>query len=952
MELVGPILEVIKCFGGPTCRYLDNHRKLEENMSDLRRRVDGLNIRKKDIELRKDAELRSGKVAKKEVERWFEDVERINIEMQTIEQKLCDVSYFSRGRLGKLVCRKIKGVKEVHQQGKFLDGVAVDAPPTRGVILQTTDLEGEINVKEQIWEYLMGDEVAMIGVCGMGGIGKTTIMKHINNQLLKEAPFDKVIWVTVSKELNVVKLQEDIASACDMKHLLPKNELERATKLMDILKTKRYVLILDDVWKQFSLLQMGIPEPRHDGSKLVITSRSIDVCLSMGCKVLKVQPLSKEESLNLFLNHVGHGVLEDPALKEIVKLVVDQCSGLPLAIVTIAGSMKGVDDVREWRNALYELCERVKSVRGLDTEIFKCLMFSYDRLGDSKIQNCFLYCSLYPEDYTIERSMLIEKWIDEGLVDECGCRQAMQDRGHSILNKLENNCLLEKGVHSRGVKMHDVLRDMALSLKKANPRFMVKAGMKLKELPCEHEWTADLEKVSLMHNSISEIPPGISPKCESLSTLLVQGNHKMERISEPFFKHMPGLKVLDLSYTDIRYLPNSISYLENLEALVLRSCLKLRHVPSLAKLRSLRKLDLYYTAIEEVPHGMEMLTNLTYLALDSENVKELPMGILPKLSNLQYLVTTSYVRGEEMAKLRKLEIFSGLFTEPQEFRKYIKSVAGPRPTNYSLLVGSYGIFEFFQHRESYLVWQFEQLEIHKIVYFFKCSLRGDQDPVVLPIDLEALHLEECHDLLSLSYSFLFHDQANDLKHCYIWQCKGIQCLLDLSYSSCNLLQSIETLHLRRLQTLRRLVRVGVPAVSTSQAPTLPAIFSSLKVFYLESCSSMKKLFSIELVQGLQNLEELEVVCCEKMEEIITSEDEEEEEGEEGNHIGERMVPETTTFILPKLKKLHLLYLPELKSICSSGVTIHVDFLDYKIDHCQKLKPFPCCFCISGEKVFV
>ncbi|WRX28131.1 NB-ARC - like 10 [Theobroma cacao] len=241
-------------------------------------------------------------------------------------------------------------------------------------------LEGEINVKEQILEYLMGDEVAMIGVCGMGGIGKTTIMKHINNQLLKEARFDKVIWVTVSKELNVVKLQEDIASACDMKDCLPKNELKRATKLMDILKTERYVLILDDVWKRFSLSQVGIPEPTHDGRKLVITSRSIDVCLSMGCKVFKVQHLSKKESLNLFLKHVGHAVLQHPTLKEIVKLIVDQCGGLPLAIVTIAGSMKGVDDVHEWRNALNELCERVKSVRGLDAETFECLMFSYDHL--------------------------------------------------------------------------------------------------------------------------------------------------------------------------------------------------------------------------------------------------------------------------------------------------------------------------------------------------------------------------------------------------------------------------------------------------------------------------------------------------------------------------------------------------------------------------------------------
>ena len=85
---------------------------------------------------------------------------------------------------------------------------------------------------------------------------------------------------------------------------LPGNEIERPTALIKILEGKRHVLILDDVWKQSSLLDVAIPVPTlHNGSKLVLTSRSIEVCKSMGCEVVKVQPLSAEESLNLFLNH-------------------------------------------------------------------------------------------------------------------------------------------------------------------------------------------------------------------------------------------------------------------------------------------------------------------------------------------------------------------------------------------------------------------------------------------------------------------------------------------------------------------------------------------------------------------------------------------------------------------------------------------------------------------------
>ncbi|WRX28506.1 NB-ARC - like 10 [Theobroma cacao] len=133
--------------------------------------------------------------------------------------------------------------------------------------------------------------------------------------------------------------------------------------------------------------------------------------------------------MNLFLDRVGHSVVQDQNLKDIVNKIVEQCGGLPLSIVTIAGSMKGVNDMCEWRNVLTELENRVKSMRGSDIQ--KSKIVSYN-------------CSLYREDFVIGKVELIENWIDEGLLDGLRTRQEMRDRGHSILNKLENNCLLER----------------------------------------------------------------------------------------------------------------------------------------------------------------------------------------------------------------------------------------------------------------------------------------------------------------------------------------------------------------------------------------------------------------------------------------------------------------------------------------------------------------------------
>ncbi|XVF18425.1 hypothetical protein REPUB_Repub11eG0020400 [Reevesia pubescens] len=690
MELVGPICEVLKCLGVPTCRYIEHHRKLDERMNDLQTRVDQLNTRKRDTESRIKAEHRWGTILREEVKNWLRDVQIINAEIEVINQRVQNVSCFLRARLGKQVSQTVEKVERIIERGRFTEALVIDNPSTAGVAFQLEHLEGETIVKTEIWNYLMDDEIGMIGVCGMGGIGKTTIMKHIHNQLLEaEALFDKVIWVTVSKEINITKLQQDIAKAMNIV-ALPESEQERVAALMDELGKRRYVLILDDVWKHFSLLELGIPKSTSgNGSKLVLTSRSIEVCRSLDCKIVKVHPLSDEESMNLFLEHVGRGVLEVPSLKEILGHVVRECDGLPLAIVVIAGSMKGIDNVHEWRNALRELRDHVRSVKGTDDEIYGRLKFSYDRLGDSKIQNCFLYCSLYPEDYVISREELIEYWIDEEFL-EIGSRQDMYDRGHAILNRLENNCLLEKVRDGHNVKMHDVMRDTALYIKSYSPRFMVKAGTGLKELPSKQEWAEDLEKVSLMRNSmsLSEFPSDLSPNCEILSTLLLQNNMSLQWIPESFFQHMYGLCILNLSYTDIEQLPNSVSNLEKLNALVLRGCYRLRYVPSLKKLKALRKLDLRYTAIEKVPSGLEMLANLIYLDLCTESLKELPIAILPKLSCLQYLIlyvesSTLKTNGlDAAARLKKLETFEGRFTELIDFNTYSKSIQGQRLTSF------------------------------------------------------------------------------------------------------------------------------------------------------------------------------------------------------------------------------------------------------------------------------
>ncbi|KAE8674472.1 hypothetical protein F3Y22_tig00111754pilonHSYRG00093 [Hibiscus syriacus] len=202
--------------------------------------------------------------------------------------------------------------------------------------------------------------------------------------------------------------------------------------------------------------------------------------------------------------------------------------------------------------------------------------------------------------------------------------------------------------------MHDLVRDMALHITRGTPRFLVKAGMSLTEPLDVQEWKQDLEQVSFMKNRELQVmyplkkPP---PRCPMITTLLVS-DCGIKSIPGAFFKHMHGLKILDLSENPIKSLPGSISDLKNLTALLLAYCQNLKKVPSLSKLGVLKMLN------------------------------GIPNGILSKLSCLQHLnVGETSVRGEEIAGFKKLEFFEGRFNDVSNLNMYVHALhdrEGPR----------------------------------------------------------------------------------------------------------------------------------------------------------------------------------------------------------------------------------------------------------------------------------
>ncbi|TYG71728.1 hypothetical protein ES288_D05G421300v1 [Gossypium darwinii] len=892
-----------------------------------------------DIKLQLKAELLSplGKIPKQGVENWLKAVKEMIREAQVVENKVSNGRYLCRACNGKLVDEKTREMKEfLNNAPNASEGLAMDGP-SAGLPLPTSELVGEEAVRNEIWACLMQEEVSKIGVCGMGGVGKTTIMKHIHNDLLKEQRFERVIWVTISKEFNVMKVQDDMADALKFKEGWPRegDKLRRAAILSEMLKNAgKHVLILDDVWDKVSLEEVGIPEPSgSNGCKLVLTTRSEHVCKYKGCKVIKVKPLSEEEALILFLNKVGPTIVQSPTIMPTLKLivvVVNECAGLPLTIVVVAGTMKGEDNPRIWKNALKELKERIGKVEGVEAEVIERLKFSFDHLKDEKVKYCFLHYALYPEDFGIRKDELIECWIEEGFIDDMTTRQEMKDKGHVILKKLEKNCLFENITNVRGqpcIKMHDAVRDMSLSITRMNPRYMIQAGLQLEELPEKKQWSPDIEKVSLMYNSISEISIDVLPtKCQLLTTMLLQHN-PIKKIPYSFFINMPFLCVLNLSGTKIESLPNSISELKNLTTLLLGGCYILRDLPCLSMLQELKNLDLSWTKIEEVPEGMDMLIKLRYLDLGVHTLKEIPAGLLPKLVHLQHLSFDVHnektsLKAEEMEPLKKLECLTGRFEDINEFNKFIFSMQQSKKNliKYYLVVGS----------------SFRLAEIDKTV-----KIRGVQnwegELIMHPIEIQELHISNCDYLRSLVDDNSSFKNAIDLRVCRIWGCEGIECVVSLSSfasSSAHPFQSLEELDLVDLPKLSALIMKdeGIGSATTSTlAPSAP--FSHLKVIGITKCSSMKTLLPHWLLPNLQNLEEIDVDACSQLVEIL---------GAATSELDEKGSDALIKFHLPKLRELRLTMLPNLKSICSKCGVMVCDSLQLiqVAGDCYKLKRIP------------
>ncbi|KAF5930708.1 hypothetical protein HYC85_031581 [Camellia sinensis] len=190
-------------------------------------------------------------------------------------------------------------------------------------------------------EALDDENINMIGICGMGGVGKTTIVEEVCRQAKAEKKFDKDVMVVVSQTPNLAKIQGKIAQELNLV-LETKDKLETPQSLWVRIKAEKKILVvLDDIWDKVELIEkVSIPvEEDHKGCKILLTSRRKNVYNKMNAeKIFSIEVLDEEEAWILFRGTAGE-IVASTDLNPITREVAREYGGLPIAIVTVGRAL-------------------------------------------------------------------------------------------------------------------------------------------------------------------------------------------------------------------------------------------------------------------------------------------------------------------------------------------------------------------------------------------------------------------------------------------------------------------------------------------------------------------------------------------------------------------------------------------------------------------------------------
>ncbi|KAL3355224.1 hypothetical protein AABB24_019354 [Solanum stoloniferum] len=568
-----------------------------------------------------------------------------------------------------------------------------------------SDLQDVVGINSHLKELesllqIENDNVRIVGIWGIGGIGKTTIANAIFDTLSNQ--FEEACFLVNVKE-NAKKNQLHSLQNTLLSVLLRKkddyvsNEYDGKRMIKSRLSSMKVLIVLDDIDHGDHLEYLaGDVGWFGNGSRVIVTTRNRKL-IEDSDAIYEVHTLPDHEAMQLFNQHAFKKEVPDDFFKKFSLEVVNQAKGLPLAI-KVWGSMLHKKGVDKWE----KIVDQIKKKSNL--EIVEKLKISYDGLEPEE-QKIFLDIACFFRGYEKKEVMKIvdncdfgaeyglDVLIDKSLVfiskyDRIEMHDLIEDMGKYIVKMQKDD-----GKPSRIWNANDfeyvMMDNMGAMTVEAiwfsyvkKPRFNKEAIKNMRRLRilricCIDNYARFSQRYSedgsieYLSNNLcwfgwdrypwKLLPENFNPRrlvnfnlrlsslhylwketklqqFLSLQTLNLWGSYSLKRT--PDFKGMPNLEYLGLQdCTSLEEVHHSLTYCKKLIKLILSNCSKLERFPYV-NVESLETLDLRSCSIlEKFPeiHGRMKQGTIIKIMTSYTRITELPLSFFDHQPHLKKL---------------------------------------------------------------------------------------------------------------------------------------------------------------------------------------------------------------------------------------------------------------------------------------------------------------------------
>ncbi|KAL7197722.1 hypothetical protein ACSBR2_020279 [Camellia fascicularis] len=646
-------------------------------------------------------------------------------------------------------------------------------------------------------------------------------------------------------------------------------------------------------------------------------------------KKITVQVLPEDEAWNLFKEHAGISDEDEGStnhLRSTQIAVARKCGGLPIAIVTVGKAVKwnGTDEPL-WDSAL-KLVENsiCKSINGSNLGVFQPLELSFYYLQGVEAKRCFLLCSLFPEDSSFPIEELVTYAIGLKLLQGVTTVGEARDRVHDLVDGLRKWYLLMDSERNECVKMHVVVRDVAISIASSNKQVLME---RLENWPEKdrHLYTA----ISLRSTGTSPLPDNL--ELPNLQLLRLECDHE---IPDCFYQGMKVLKVVALSFMDVKSLPTSLQCLTNLRTLSLYNFAQGDvDISVIGALSNLEILSITGFSMKELPKEIGNFTHLRLMYLLKCQVHSISPGVLKSLSRLEGLYVGDNVLSwtplislsgtkdrESITELASLPSLMALDIHIQFFRP-TDLVFGNNFKKFNITIGR---GEHKKYSNPYMLQKRLDLWNLNVSYLIESGLK---------MLLKSSQILELFDVASLQSILFDLDEGGFeyLTNLSMAHCRDLEYLIYTSSDEVGVgaprkaFPVLESLNLKNIHNFKRIIhlhhRGRAQLVQKKDSPTLTQLdcLRNLRFVQVMKCNTLESVFSLSMARFLVQLQTIDIYECEMMEAVVSNSIEE---------VGEQEIEASTDEIkFPNLKELVLRDLPSMTTFCKGVNAIELPQLN-------------------------